>query len=849
MKKVVFLLFTALVLSGCTHDYSNYETPIDVSSLQDKDPSTVTKEEIQANVASIFGTIDPNQDWNLITSGTVTITADANLDNIAKVQILSESPYLNSDAKVLNEATVSKGGQVTLTYEAPSADTRLIAACVSSDGHYYVKGFNIGDASVSFDNSRSMTRGATRAASDFPPLTSLRLEYKNSIQSYNAMRTIYANEAASDPEKDAIVKQYNLGLWKGTKWEHERLWKLSQVESGSTTWSIVDRTLQHEVSQISQEDAQALQDIFGTYLQRVRKNNKMTDNMINIRNSKLFTMYNNHLTANGEPVIVTPVQMPSTDISKCWLFYYYYDPADLQASGMTEQDYIKTLPKFKAIQCNTVKDASGVSNKDEFFKKYEFLLPYYGAPQRLIDVASSQDVLCKTDGKLYRIRNIQQLNEQDYYMTYLGKNDNMSDKLATRYDDNDDNIANQLWQIFNTPDGRVMLYNVGGEKFLTSSGDFTVMSTNMNTVKENAYVLEAFDGYWRFWRKNSWNASKNSYNFCIGTDLTVKNSCRVSTNKAVGDGDRSKWVLEAYTGSQSVGGLESVVWESTPFEINAESAIIPKGHRVGFLLRKGGGDEDFKNAEKGCVYGVVGMNRELNQFPGHFSQAMQYSMDIDDPRIAMFEANGKMYMTFEDGTDASFGDMIIEVPSGVEQVPDMYGVQYFAYTMCFEDSPLADYDMNDVVLKFVRTDATHVKVSLVACGAYDELFLRGLNGSKLNETTEIHAMFGKPTNTFINTGGDETLPIIEELFEIEESRSLASFIESIYVYDKTQDRDISLAGKNEDPHAIVIPSDFEYPKERVCIKNAYPLFMNWAQNAEQDRFWFRDANESLVYKK
>ena len=842
MKKNFFLATILLACFGCSHEIGNYGNEINVEALKDKDPSEVTKEDIQANVANIFGAVDPNQDWNLITSGTVTITADANLNNIAKVQILSESPYLNSEARVLNEATVSKGGQVTLNYEAPSADTRLIAACVSSDGHYYIKGFNIGETFVSFGDTRSMTRGATRAASDFPSMASLRLEYKNSLQSYNALRTIYANEAASNPEKDAIVKQYNLGLWKGTKWEHERLWKLSQVESGSTTWPIVDRTLQHEVSQISQEDAQALQDIFGTYLQRVRKNNKMTDNMINIRNSKLFTMYNNHLTANGEPVIVTPVQMPSTDIDKCWLFYYYYDPADLQASGMTEQDYIKTLPKFKAIQCNTVKAASGISNKDQFFKKYEFLLPYYGSPKRLIDVAASIDVLCKTDGKLYRIRNIQQLNKQDYYMTYLGKNDNMSDKLATRYDDDADNVANQLWQIFNTPDGRVILYNVGGERFLTSSGDFTIMSTNMNDVKNNAYVLQAYDGYWRFWRVNS-------DTYCIGTDLTVKDSRRVSTNKAVGDGDRSKWVLEAYTGSHSVEGKESVVWESTPFEINAESAIIPKGHRVGFLLRKGGGDTDFKNAEKGCVYGVVGMNRELNQFPGHFSQAMQYSMDIDDPRIAMFEANGKMYMTFEDGTDASFGDMIIEVPSGVEQVPDEYGVQYFAYTMCFEDSPLADYDMNDVVIKFVRADATHVKVSLVACGAYDELFLRGLNGTKLNETTEIHAMFGKPTQTFTNTEGGETLPVIEELFPVEETTRLAEFIESIYVYDKTQDRNITLAGAGDDPHAIVIPSDFEYPKEKVCIKNAYPLFTNWAQNAEQDRFWFRDAIESLVYKK
>ena len=66
MKKIFLLSLTAMVFGGCTHDFSHYETPIDVSSLPDKDPNAVTKEDIQANVASIFGTIDPEQDWNLI---------------------------------------------------------------------------------------------------------------------------------------------------------------------------------------------------------------------------------------------------------------------------------------------------------------------------------------------------------------------------------------------------------------------------------------------------------------------------------------------------------------------------------------------------------------------------------------------------------------------------------------------------------------------------------------------------------------------------------------------------------------------------------------------------------------
>jgi hypothetical protein len=854
MKKLVLLSIAAITFVSCTHDFGNYgEAYIDPSTLQDKDPNEVTKEDIQANVAAIFGTIDPEQDWNLINNGTVTITADANLDDIVKVQVLSESPYMNKDAKILAEANASRGETVTLSYDAPNASTRLIAACVSSTGQYFIKGFDITEQNISFNTS---SRARTRAVSDYPALSNIRLEYKNSMQSYNAKRTIFANDAyaTNNEEKISQVISYNIGPWKDSKWENERLWMFSQIESGSTTWPIVERTFQHAIDPITDEEAKGLQDIFGTYLVHENINGRRTDNMENVRNSNVFTMYNNHLIANGEPVIVTPVQMASSTISNCWLFYYYYNPDDLANSGMTEQDYIKTLPKFKAIHCKTAKEESGASNDPKkFFKVYEYLLPYFGDPKNLINVAASNDTWCTTDGKYYRIRNEEICKNEYYYMTYCGEVDKNSNKLDTRYDDSADNVADQLWQIFNTPTGRVLLYNVGSGLYIRPDGDFaTYLGYDLNKAKNGAYIMEQFDGYIRFWRNNSWDESKKSYTYCLGTDLNVKDSKRISTNKTVNDKNRSKWTLEVYTGSKNIEGLADFIWESKPFETNAESTIIPSGYRIGFMVRKGGNQssDDIKNSSKGCIYGVSGMNREINQFPGHFGDAVtKYSMDIDDPRIAMFEANGKMYMTFEEGSDATFGDMILEVPSGVEQIPDEYGVQYFSYTMCFEDSPIADYDMNDVVLKFVRTDATHVKVSLVACGAYDELYLRGLNGSKLKEDQEIHAIFGVPTKTFVNTNGSTTIDPIEEIFEIGASTRLSDFIETIYVYDKTKNCNINLSGSGDDPHAIVIPSDFEYPKEKTCINTAYPLFNNWAQNAESDRFWFKNAMEEYVYKK
>ncbi len=154
MKRISnWAIIALLAFSSCAKDFNSY------------DPS----EEIKNNAENVFGIIDPNQDWRTVTSGTVTITANADLDDIAKVQILTESPFFNDQAKILAEAEVTAGQTVTLNYDAPRSNSRLIAACVDSNGKYYIKGFNMEDKAVSFSSSApAMTRGIgiTRALSE-----------------------------------------------------------------------------------------------------------------------------------------------------------------------------------------------------------------------------------------------------------------------------------------------------------------------------------------------------------------------------------------------------------------------------------------------------------------------------------------------------------------------------------------------------------------------------------------------------------------------------------------------------------------------------------------------------------
>ena len=141
----------------------------------------------------------------------------------------------------------------------------------------------------------------------------------------------------------------------------------------------------------------------------------------------------------------------------------------------------------------------------------------------------------------------------------------------------------------------------------------------------------------------------------------------------------------------------------------------------------------LKEAKNGCLYGYGEMNTTINNFPDHFSSAVtnkKYGMEPNDPRIAMFNANNKTFLAFEDGSDTNYSDMIIELGGNSGSFfDDPQEVEEQAYTMCFEDRPnVADYDMNDVVLRCTRVSSTELELSLIATGANDPVLINGIVG-------------------------------------------------------------------------------------------------------------------------
>ena len=141
-----------MALTGCKHDLDYDNT---------KKPYTVTDQERMSHAEKTLGiSIDQQQDWTLTNDNSVSITADADMDNIVRVAVLDADPYAGEN-HCLAVATVSNGGQATLAFQAPKSAEVLYAACFTKDGDCMARPFVPGvDGQVSFAIRRASRKAA-----------------------------------------------------------------------------------------------------------------------------------------------------------------------------------------------------------------------------------------------------------------------------------------------------------------------------------------------------------------------------------------------------------------------------------------------------------------------------------------------------------------------------------------------------------------------------------------------------------------------------------------------------------------------------------------------------------------
>ena len=172
---------------------------------------------------------------------------------------------------------------------------------------------------------------------------------------------------------------------------------------------------------------------------------------------------------------------------------------------------------------------------------------------------------------------------------------------------------------------------------------------------------------------------------------------------------------------------------------------------------------------------------------------------------------------------------------------------YPIYSYAFEDTRKGDYDMNDVVLKVQRNseDSTKVDIKLVAAGATLDLVIRlyeydesasdkyGQNYITLsyNNETEIHKMWGIDAGTMVNTGAgaNKAAFVVQQVDYADYDPSKLR----LAIYSESQG-EMRLAGSGQAPFGVVIPADWQWPKERVRITSAYNQ-KNAADQTEDDK--------------
>ena len=270
---------------------------------------------------------------------------------------------------------------------------------------------------------------------------------------------------------------------------------------------------------------------------------------------------------------------------------------------------------------------------------------------------------------------------------------------------------------------------------------------------------------------------------------------------------------------------------------------FPSGYKIGFMVRAKTTSEAPK--KQGELYGDGRLNSHINAWP-NFSSS---KLGSDGPRQAWLTVNNRMLLCFESGTDTDFNDVIMEVEGGIDNMVVIPETDVNAYTYCFEDTQLGDYDMNDIVIKAVR-QGNQVTYSIVACGAYDQLYVRNINSGDIHDDVEVHEMFGTEQNVFINTvESQEKLQPKSATITVSNDFSFLDVTKQPYIYNRTKNREIRLAKIGEDPHGIMIPNDFLYPKERVCIKDAYTEFNNWGRSHVTSTDWYKHPTASATYNK
>ena len=377
--------------------------------------------------------------------------------------------------------------------------------------------------------------------------------------------------------------------------------------------------------------------------------------------------------------------------------------------------------------------------------------------------------------------------------------------------------------------------NIAGETFVTQSGITWVNNGKYttNTLKFSAHNGTFYNYCQLIVKDNCWfldgsfNMMDNSYAE-MGTavvnnfHVVMGNNSGLNIKNGTAFGQQGNGIDQGFFAKDDnavayvrLGGVTKIPFHNSP------CALQISGAHLTFCY-------ETMNFYDGCSLDFYASYENAN----YWNQGDAAKIAYEKSRDRTWKNNGAIEVSFTDGNFAPV--RAGECSATWNRSGTVKDETYPVYCYAFEDTKVGDYDMNDVVIKAQETANGKINLKVVACGATLNLNIRlypagtrstnevaHYDGSPetltYNGQDEVHLMLGAEAGAMVNTGSSATARPIT--IQIDKGNYDPAHL-PLAIFSAAQG-EIRLAGSGQAPYGVIIPEDWSWPRERICITQAY----------------------------
>ena len=743
-----------------------------------------------ANAAEKLGVeIDPNQDWNMTGTVTASVSVNLGLDQEYTVGIYDANPLFNTGVHFYAKQTIKEGETVDMTFEAPSVSRTFYVAVFDSKNRRVVNAANIEDGKLVANIGGASVAGTRAVESDY---TTDPNSYAKTLNDY--LNPVVEKVNSWDPDVETVTIS------------------LEEMKTDKYV-SINDDMIVNQTSQ---------------------GNHTLTDKSWNVAPEGAFLGYGDgkHFRVDAGVEITEYFNISAANV----IHYEGWD--DYKAGRVNEAVlYIEGTVKLDddcTLNAVTLVVAPGGKIKLDGKVNMSGTGRFVVMPGGTIEGSDGVTFNVNNGGYCYNAGTIKYKGELNV---------------------NGCNVYNN-----GTIDVDV-LRNTAGGKF-TNFGKITART---NIGAGDAYNSKIINGCYMHYKEDAG----------IGTLIQLDNSRLEVGGMAEFNQD------DQYLYNNSIIDAGSIMVNATSFfgSKNTSDVAIIKTKKIVFAsniyINQNKGDQYQTERYTYVARKLDGYGTIYLDWDPYETYNIKWENNVKVPGDKITDDNGYTMLSVVLESKYNYiseSSSMIIIPKGdctgkgynapkedgTTQTPDPVDERPAVWSYAFEDTPLGDYDMNDVVLKVSyhydeatkKVDESHLDVTLCCTGATLQLKAY-LNQTALFGGQEVHKALGKTAPEMLNTGVGSDVPTTTVTIDTPTDFQFGTA--DFWIESPLVPGGVHIAKQGEDPHGVVIPADWAWPKEYINIKEAYPNFIEFAKDAsttnEAVLGWYKQTTNNPVADK